>query len=86
MSIQQIKKLCDKECYFCGEKEYTLLDAHRIKEGSQGGKYEWWNILVLCSNCHRRIHSELIKILGKYKCSNGTYVIHYIEDGKEKFK
>jgi 5-methylcytosine-specific restriction endonuclease McrA len=87
-SLKQIKKLHDKECFFCGEKEYDLLDGHRIIEGQDGGTYNWWNILTLCSNCHRRVHAGIIKILGKYKCMGGNKlsVIHYIENGEEKFK
>jgi len=82
-SKQQLKKLSDKFCFFCGEDDYDLLDAHRIIEG---GKYEDFNILTNCSNCHRKIHSGRIKILGKHFCSNGNFVIHYIEDEEEKWK
>ena len=89
MSKKQIKKMHDKECYFCGENRYELLDAHRIIEGNEGGKYNWSNMLTICALCHRKCHTGIIKILGKHKCMGGDKleVIHYIdEDGEEKWK
>ncbi len=88
-TIQQIKKLFDGECFFCGEKRYELLDSHRIVEGQDGGTYNWWNMLTTCALCHRKCHTGIIKILGKHKCMGGKKleVIHYIdEDGVEKWK
>ena len=86
-SVKQIKKMYDKECYFCGEPEYGLLDGHRIHEGKDGGTYHWWNILTVCCKCHRKIHTGIIKILGKHPCTWGKmYVIHYVENGEEKWK
>ena len=42
-------------CERCGwDKSY--LDAHRIKNGKDGGKYENGNVLMLCANCHRIEH------------------------------
>ena len=88
LSIQQIKKRYDKECFFCGTDEYELLDAHRIIEGQDGGTYNWWNILTICCLCHRKINTGIIKIFGKYKCMGGKKleVIHYEENGEEKWK
>lgn len=83
---KKIKKLSEKKCKFCDCTEYALLDCHRIEYGSLGGKYTDWNICVCCSNCHRKIHSGIIKILGKHLCSNGKYLINYIDEhGNEKF-
>lgn len=87
LSKQQIKKLSDKKCYLCGEQEYKLLDAHRIIEGQDGGKYNWWNTLTLCVGCHRKIHTGIIRILGKYHCTGKQLsVLHYEENGEEKWK
>jgi hypothetical protein len=87
-SLKQIKKRYDGECFFCGEKRYELLDAHRLIEGKDGGKYNWWNTITCCSKCHRKCHTGIIKILGKHKCMGGKKLcmIHYIEDGVEKWK
>jgi predicted restriction endonuclease len=78
-SRQQIKKLYHKKCFFCGESNYDLLDAHRIIEG---GKYIDWNILVACANCHRRMHSGEIKVDRKYNSTKGI-VVHYWWGDKE---
>jgi predicted restriction endonuclease len=86
-SKKQIKKLFDKECYFCGENRMELLDCHRIHEGSQGGKYNWHNMLTVCVIHHRLIHSKKIVILGKHFSTSGKWVLHYIdENGGEIWK
>ena len=80
------KKRFEGKCYFCEENRYELLDTHRILEGKDSGTYNWWNMLILCVSHHRMIHSGLLKILGKYKCTNAQgFVIHYEENGEEKF-
>jgi predicted restriction endonuclease len=84
-SRQQIRKLFEKKCYFCGEDNYDLLDAHRIIPGEQGGKYNDHNILVICSNCHRKCHAGIIKIDRKYMSTTGRWVLHYWIDGEEKW-
>jgi len=83
---QQIRKLVDKECYFCGETEYKLLDCHRVVEGKDGGTYDHRNTITVCCNCHRKIHSGIIEIKGKYLSTKGTYVVIYFENGIEKCK
>lgn len=81
-SKQQILKLYRKKCFFCAEDNYDLLDAHRILPGEEGGKYHEWNVLVTCSNCHRRIHAGEIKIDRKYMSTKGL-MLHYWRDGQE---
>jgi hypothetical protein len=80
------KKHNDKQCYFCNESDYDLLDCHRIIPGSENGKYTDWNTIVCCSCCHRKCHSGRIKVLGKYFSTSGKWVLNYIEDGEEKWK
>lgn len=82
---QQIKKLVEKKCYFCGEDNYDLLDAHRIIPGEEGGKYHDHNILVVCATHHRKIHSGCIVILGKHYSTLGRWLLHYVENGEEKW-
>jgi hypothetical protein len=86
LKTKTIRKLYDKCCFFCGVDVYELLDAHRIYEGKDGGGYIWENILTVCSLCHRKIHAGIIQILGRHLCTNGQYVIRYLENGEEKFK
>lgn len=83
---KKLKKHIDKECHFCLENNYSLLDVHRIKPGAEGGKYTKGNTITVCSNCHRKIHSGIIKIEGKYLTTKGCHVVHYIENGQEQWK
>jgi hypothetical protein len=78
------KKLRDKKCIFCEESNYSLLDCHRLTPGS---KYTEKGTLVVCSNCHRRIHSGKIKIISRHPTTKGCDVLIYInEEGKEQIK
>ena len=86
MNKKQAKKKIDGGCYFCNEKDYSVLDTHRIIPGADGGKYNGWNELTVCANCHRKCHSGKIKIKGKFLTSSGKYVIIFEEDGEEKIK
>ena len=75
-------KTISKKCYICGEKNYKLLDVHRIKEG---GKYQITNVVCLCTKCHRKHTTGIIKIIG-WKHSTKGDLLHYIdENGKEIF-
>jgi len=83
---KQVKKLFDKVCYFCGYDKYEGLDCHRIIEGSAGGRYTEHNTIVVCTNCHRKIHAGKIKIDRKYFSTSGKWVLHYWdENGQEKW-
>lgn len=48
-------------CVLCGWDK-APCDRHRIKYGSDGGKYTLGNTLSVCPNCHRMIHMNLLKI------------------------
>ena len=80
MTSKQAKKKYDGECFFCQEKDYALLDAHRILPGEHGGTYDWMNTLTVCSNCHRRIHAGEIKIDRKYQSTGGLVVRYFIDE------
>jgi hypothetical protein len=88
-SKQQCLKRVAGECLFCGEKDYSVLDPHRIFEGRNGGTYVEENVVVCCATCHRKIHAGKIKVLGKHR-SYGTWkmwLVHWVdEDGEEKWK
>ncbi len=71
-------------CFFCGISDYSVLDAHRILPGEEGGVYHAANILTNCSNCHRRIHAgEIVIDPRKYTYTGGGFVIHFWIGGKE---
>jgi len=81
---KKLKKLIDKKCYICEEPEYAVLDVHRILWGESYSKN---NTVALCVKCHRRIHCipPQIIIYG-WKMSTKGRVLHYMEEGVEKFK
>lgn len=81
---KQCRKLYDKKCFFCGVEDYELLDAHRIYEGSEGGTYNWNNVLTSCVLCHRKIHTGKIKILGQHYSTAGHWLVHYIDENSEE--
>lgn len=56
LSIQLKKKKCSI-CDWNGP-----CDRHRIKWGRFGGKYTKGNIMIVCLNCHRLIHRNILII------------------------
>lgn len=71
--FQSLKKHC--KCAVCDEKEPICLDFHhcgdkddRISSGIHGNwswtrvKVEILKCIVLCSNCHRKLHAGLVKV------------------------
>tara|TARA_Y100000310_G_C20699497_1_gene828388 strand:- start:3294 stop:3638 length:345 start_codon:yes stop_codon:yes gene_type:complete len=82
---KKLFKLREGFCKVCGEDRYELLDAHRIVEGSKGGKYDVNNCVCLCTSCHRLQHAGTIKILGWVHSTKGN-LLHYIDkNGEEQF-
>jgi 5-methylcytosine-specific restriction endonuclease McrA len=72
-------------CRICKEPDYNLLDVHRIVEGSDGGKYSYDNVVVLCALCHRRQQAKSIRIVG-WKHSTVGRILHWIdENGEDQF-
>ena len=71
-----MKLFADKyKCYFCGLESYpqtdqtkkgkkfrSLIEVHHIIEKNEGGSNEPINLVPCCSNCHSKIHLDLIKI------------------------
>lgn len=77
---KKLKKKSQGHCTICKESDYNLLDCHRINPGS---KYTKWGTLTLCSNCHRKVHSGSIEIIGKYNSTKGPILIYKDENKKE---
>ena len=83
---KKIKKHSSGKCHFCEEKNYVVLDVHRIIPGEKGGKYTNDNTVVCCVKHHRLVHSGSIIIYGWVDSTKGR-LLHYIdENGKEQFK
>ena len=66
-----------KKCIFCGESEPICLDFHHLKEEDKEievskMKFSTYSLskikdeidkcVILCSNCHRKVHSGLITV------------------------
>lgn len=89
MSRKLINKIFKKKtegcCFFCNEKDYALLHVHRISFEDEVNRYTDFNTIVVCANCHCRIHDGQILIDRKYFSTNGKYVLHYwIVNGNSK--
>jgi len=50
-------ELAGHHCTICSA---PWMEIHHIKELSEGGKTEFDNLIVLCPNCHTRVHREQI--------------------------
>ena len=53
-------------CEFCGENDKDLLIIHHIIPRGLLGSDELENKIILCANCHRKLHSELKKLIYNY--------------------
>ena len=64
----KIRKRDGERCLYCDRVKYGL-HAHRVKYGSEGGKYEESNVVLLCGEHHMLVHENKKKwkpILLKY--------------------
>ena len=79
------KKQTEGKCQLCGESDYAVLDCHRIVPGEDGGEYSDFNTVVLCSNCHRKVHDGQIVMDRKYQTLEGRWVLRYTVGDEEKW-
>lgn len=77
------KKHTEGKCRLCGESDYAVLDCHRIVPGEDGGEYSDFNTVVLCSNCHRKVHDGQIVMDRKYQTLEGRWVLRYTVGDEE---
>lgn len=85
MRKQKLIKLYDGECHICGENKYELLDVHRIVPGRDGGTYNLINGITLCVMCHRKVETQIIKIIGRYPSTLGYRLLLIEEDGVQRW-
>lgn len=52
---QLLYELAGHKCTIC---KAPWLEIHHIRELANGGQTEYENLIVLCPNCHTRVHSE----------------------------
>lgn len=82
---KKIKKLSERKCFFCKESDPAVLDVHRIHEGHKGGKYIEGNVLVVCANCHRKIHFSDEITIDKWMQSTKGMVLHCWVNNEEYY-
>ena len=77
------KKRPKIECEICGEKDVAVLDRHHIVERTEvNSNNDDFNLCVICSSCHRKVHNKSIKIIGVFpgtKPPTGRILV-YIKD------
>lgn len=56
-TISKILKRANQGCMECGWNESTC-DIHHIIPKKQGGTDENKNLIVICPNCHRKVHTH----------------------------
>jgi HNH endonuclease len=56
---ENIKKRHFFQCAWCCT---GLFDRHHIKEFSEGGEHTEENLILLCPNCHRKVHNNEIDV------------------------
>jgi hypothetical protein len=74
-SREIVKKYKDFGCKICGEKEHVCLDFHHLESSEKEYQIsammgmsvkklqlEILKCVVLCSNCHRKVHANLIDL------------------------
>lgn len=62
-----MKKLQKIVCEICGEKDKDTLDYHHIYEQAKDADKctnHPFNLAIICSNCHKKIHAGTIEVLG----------------------
>lgn len=89
------KLLSDKNsCYFCScinstktiSKSYrNLIEVHHIQERNEGGLNHSTNLVPCCSNCHSKIHMNIIKIDRWYNVGYSYKLKWTDENGITKF-
>ena len=61
------RKLIKEFCEVCGNTDKEVLHAHHIVERTEmNTSNDNFNLAILCSNCHNKVHSGKIKIIGVY--------------------
>lgn len=62
-----------RHCEICNTK--INCDKHHIIPQSQRGSNQKSNVVYLCANCHRRVHTEEITISGYRMTTTGRILI-----------
>jgi hypothetical protein len=70
----QARKPKKKICEICGENNIsTLHEHHIIPRTDERCTDDWHNVVIVCANCHNKIHSNQIEIIGIYPSTKLPY-------------
>jgi hypothetical protein len=88
--IRGIKKKIHRDyCEVCGNTDKSTLIHHHIIERKQlNTSNDPFNLAVLCSNCHAKIHRgdlKIIAVLPSTKPPAGRMLV-YVIDGKQNIE
>ncbi len=81
MRIKKLEKIC---CEICGNNEKTVLHNHHVVERTElETNNDHTNLVCLCSNCHNKIHGDIVKVVGLFNSTKLPYkrTLVYIENG-----
>ena len=68
MRAKEKKYGCKKtHCIFCGYDHVEALNWHHLIPKKKGGTDDHYNIIVVCANCHRKIHNPDSDCIGTCK-------------------
>lgn len=73
------------QCEVCGEKDVSTLERHHIvPQTDLNTDNSDFNIAILCANCHKKFHANVIKIIGVFPGTSnpsGKILVFINEDG-----
>lgn len=83
-TISKILKRANQGCMICGWNESTC-DIHHIIPKKHGGTDENENLIVICPNCHRKVHTHKLELDGtkNIKTLFSGWINYYYVDLKE---
>jgi len=66
------------QCEICGLKKKSILHRHHIipRPDSRSTNYDN-NLAILCPNCHSRVHTGELIIIGVYHSTGGSQLIWF---------
>ena len=73
---KKLRQQADNQCPICGENNEFTFEYHHIKPHSKGGEPEEENLILLCSNCHAKVHhgeisqTEILEVKESLRSSN----------------
>lgn len=58
-------------CEICNESKIKTLQKHHIIERTEiNSNNSFWNLTVICANCHLLVHNQIIEIIGLFPYTN----------------